>query len=90
MKSVFRRIQPKAAVQPEKRIPIVYAFQISIALRKNDSRTNVICQTKPYVLTNARFRQLPLSSLRRSERTLTEAATDDALHLYHDFICFLS
>ena len=61
-----------------------------IALRKNDSRTNLICQTKTCAPVHARFRQVSLFTFRRLSGTLTETNTDDALHLYHDSISFFN
>ena len=62
------------------------AFEIPIALRINDSRTNLICQTKTYAPARVRFRQAPLFAIRRLSGALTESNTDDAMHLYHDFL----
>ena len=61
------------------------AFEIPIALRINDSRTNLICQTKQYAPVRVCFRQAPLFAIRRFSGTLAESNTDDAMHLYHDF-----
>ena len=61
------------------------ASKIPIALRLNDSRTNLICQTKRYAPVRIRFRQAPLFAIRRFSGTLTGSNTDDAMHLYHDF-----
>ena len=63
------------------------AFEIPIALRINDSRTNLICQTKLCAPARARFRQAPLFAIRRLSGTLTGSNTDDAMHLYHDSYC---
>ena len=61
------------------------AFEIPIALRINDSRTNLLCQTKPYAPARVCFRQASLFAIRRLSGALTESNTDDAMHLYHDF-----
>ena len=64
----------------------IFTLPNPIALRNNDSRTNLICQTKQCAPVYARFRQTPLFALRRLSGTLTETNTDDASHLYHDSI----